>query len=135
MRRVGLFVSGVIGPQRGEVLLGFLFGLDKVGWNVGVEIVAAKIEVVEVGKVREGGRELPSEVVFVKEEMIKSGKCSELSRERAFEAIIDEPKRFEGGESADLRGHSITSRLAGAREGRETFEVRKGQNLTPHVVE
>ena len=76
------------GPERGEVLLDFLFAME--GWNVGVEVVAVVVEAefLEVGKVREGGRDLPIEVITIKVEMGESGKCSELSRKRAFEAII-----------------------------------------------
>ena len=99
-----LFELMVIGPERGEVRLSFLFGVEVVGWNIGVEIVAVEAEVLDVGKVDEGGRDLPSEVVFVKLELGEGGKYSELSRERAFEAIHVKVKIPEGGESAKLRG-------------------------------
>ena len=92
----------VIGPERGEVLLGFFFIIDVGGWNVGGEIVAVEAERLEVGKVREGGRDLPSEVIIVKVEDGESSKCSELSRERVFETITVEPKTAEGGEFAGL---------------------------------
>ena len=78
------------GPERGEVPLGFPFAVDRYRLSVGVEIVVVEGEPYEVGKVREGGRDLPSEVVIVKEEFGEGGKRSELSRERAFEAIMVE---------------------------------------------
>ena len=78
------------GPERGEVRMGFLFPCDTSGWNVGVEIVVVKAECPNVGKVREGGRDLPCEIIIAKVETGEGGKCSELSRERAFKAIEDE---------------------------------------------
>ena len=104
----------MIGPERGEVFLDCLFGVEVVGWNVGVEIVVVEAEGLDVGKVREGGRDLPSEVVIVKVEMGEGGKCSELSRERTFEAIHEEVKMLEGGESADLRGQ-VAANLTAAK--------------------
>ena len=89
--------------DRGEVLLGFLLIIERIGWDVSVEVVVAEVERPEVGKVREGGRDLPSEVILLKVESGEGGKCSELSRERAFEAITVEVKEGEGGESANLR--------------------------------
>ena len=90
--------------KRSDVLLGYLFVIDPAGWNFSVEIVVVEAEVSDVGKVHEGGRDLPSEVVFVKLELGEGGKYSELSRERAFEAIHVKVKIPEGGESAKLRG-------------------------------
>ena len=77
----------MIGTERGEVLLGFLL-IEAIGRKVGVEIVAVEAEVIDVGEVREGGRDIPSEVVLFKGEIDEGGKCSELSRERAFESIL-----------------------------------------------
>ena len=94
----------VIGSERGEVLLGLRFGIEPVGWNGGGEVVAAEVEPRDVGKVREGVRDLPCEVDIAKGEVGEGGKCSELSRERTFEVITMERKAGEGGEPANLRG-------------------------------
>ena len=135
----------MVGLERGEVLLGFRFGKDRVGRNVGVKIVAVEVEALEVGKLREGRRDLPCEVVIVEVEFGEGGKCSELSRERAFEAIIFDPKMLEGGESADLRGQVAANlivakaqvgkaikrpylRRYGARQG-FTYHVRRPLQL------
>ena len=93
MRRIrashikGGFASFSVLLERGQVLAGVL-AKDKAWWNIGVEVVVVEVEVLKVGKVHEGGRNLPCEVVIVKVEAGEGGKRSELSRERAFEAII-----------------------------------------------
>ena len=62
----------MIGPELGEVLLGVLFMKIPAG-NASGPIVVAKGEHLDVGKVREGGRDLPREVILVKAETVQGG--------------------------------------------------------------
>ena len=94
----------MIRPECGEESLGSRWVPDQVGWNISVEVVAVEVQGLEVGKAREGGRDLLREVIIGEAENGEGVKCSELSRERAFEAIFFKVKFLEGGESASLRG-------------------------------
>ena len=62
-----LLEHNVTGAEGGEVRLSLL-PTNRAVRNVGVEVVLAEAEVLDVSKVREGGRDLPSEVVLIEVE-------------------------------------------------------------------